>query len=129
MRLGRELLQLQTVDAGRVAALDVQKDVVVVEDVPDLDPEGLGVAEGAEGDAVDRDEGQNGVAPVSVQDGVDTLEAEDEFIPVRIGVEAIHPQGVPVLLVEDGHTAFESKQVFVGDGDVHGPVMGIQIPL
>jgi hypothetical protein len=126
---GEELLEFEAVDPRGIGPLDVEEDVVVVDDVPDFDPEGLRVAKRAERDAVDRDEGQNGVAAVRVEDGVDPLEVQDEFVPIRVGVEAIDPQGVPALFVEDGHAAFEAQQVLVGDRNVDRPVVRVEVGL
>ena len=55
----RELLQFHPVDAGSVAFL-MYRNVVVVDDVPNLHPERLGVAEGAKRNAVHRDKRQDG---------------------------------------------------------------------
>ena len=115
---GEQLLQFEAVDPRGIGPLDVEEDVVVVDDVPHLDPEGLRIAERAEGDAVDGDEGEDGVTAVRMEDGIDPLEIEDELIPVCTGVEAIDPEGVAAFLVEDGHAALEAQQVLVGHGDV-----------
>ena len=126
---GQELFELEAVDARGVAPLDVEEDVVVIDHIPDLDPEGLRVAEGAEGDAVDRDEGQDGVAAVRVEYGVDAFQAEHKLVPVRVGVQAIDPQGVPALTIEDGHATLEPQKVLVGDRDVHRTVMRVEVGL
>ena len=125
----QELLQFQPVDAGSVAFLDVQENVVVVDDVPNLHPERLGVAKRAKRDAVHRDKRQDGIASVGVQDGVQPLQIEDELVPVRHAVQAIDPQRVLIVPVEDGHAALEAQQVVVRYRNLNRTAVCIQVHL
>ena len=108
-----EVAQFQSVDAGSVAFLDVEENLVIIDDVPNLHPERLGVAKRAKRDAIYGDKRQDCVAPVGVQDGVQPLQIEDKLVPVRHAVQAIDPERVLIVPVEDGYAALEAQQVVV----------------
>ncbi len=109
----QELFQFQSIDSGRIAFLDVEENVVVVDDVPDFHPERLGVAKGAKRDAVHRDERQDGVAAIGMQDGVKAFEIEDEFVTFGGTVHTIDPQRIVVIAIQNRDAALKTQEVVV----------------
>ena len=125
----KQLFQFKSVNPGCIASLDVEKEVVVVDDVADLDAEGFGVPKRAIRNAVYRQKGKDGVAAVGVENRVQALQVGHQFIPFPLSVEAIHPKGVAVVLVQNGHAALEPKQVLVRDWDGHCTAMLVEVIL
>ena len=67
--------------------------------------------------------------PVGVQDGVQPLQIEDELVPVRHAVQAIDPERVLIVPVEDGYAALEAQQVVVRYRNLNRTAVRIQVQL
>ena len=79
--------------------------------------------------AIHGDKRQDCVATVGVQDGVQPLQMEDELVPVRHAVQAIDPERVLIVLVEDGYAALEAQQVVVRYRNLNRTAVRIQVLL
>src|SRR5690606_13036909 len=88
---GKNVFQFQPIDPGGIGSLDIEIGKVVVQDVPHLDPKGLGVAKGAIIDRIDAEEIVDTVRTVGMQDGIDLLQAQIDLPSIKVRIEHPHP--------------------------------------
>ena len=64
-----------------------------------------------------------------MKDGVQPLEVGHQFIALALRIEAINPQGVVVVAVQNRHAPLKPQQVLVAHGDAHGAPVLVEVGL
>ena len=121
------MLQFQAVNPGSIRFLDIEIGKIVVEDIPNLDPKGLGIAKCAIVHRIHIQILKDPVAAVRMEDGIDPFKAPVDLFPIRIRVIDTNPERIFVIAVIDGYRTRKSEEVLIQDGDLYLSVILLQI--